>query len=86
MIRGYFATIGTRRRPVVDAVLHFPTLGDRGVQVWLLVDTGAERTVLAPLDATRWMRECGIGLAALAAGVPSRGRGGQWSTRSIEAV
>lgn len=86
MIRGYFATIRTRRRPVVDAVLHFPTLGDRGVQVRLLVDTGADRTVLAPVDATRLVREFGIDLAALAAGVPSRGIGGQWSTRTIEAV
>ena len=43
MIRGYFATIRTRRRPVVDAVLRFPTLGDRSVQVRLLVDTGADR-------------------------------------------
>ena len=86
MIRGYFATIRTRRRPVVDAVFHFPTLDDRSLQARLLVDTGADRTVLAPLDATRLVRELGIDLAALTAGAPSRGVGGLWSTRTIEAV
>ena len=43
--------------PVVDAVWRFPTLGDRSVQARLLVDTDADRTVLAPLDATRLGRE-----------------------------
>lgn len=86
MIRGYFATIRTRRRPVVDAVFRFPMFDDRSLQTRLLVDTGADRTVLAPVDATRLERELGIGLAALAAGVPSRGVGGQWSTRTMETV
>ena len=86
MIRGYFATIRTRQRPVVDAAFRFPTLGDRSLQARLLVDTGADRTVLAPLDAARLRRELGIDLAALAADAPSRGVGGQWNTRTIEAV
>jgi hypothetical protein len=86
MIRGYFATIGTRRRPVIDAVFQFPTISNHTFQVRLLVDTGADRTVLAPLDANRLGRELDIEITSLASGVPSRGVGGTWNTRTIETV
>jgi hypothetical protein len=86
MIRGYFTTFGTRRRPVVDAVFQFPTFGDRSFQARLLVDTGADRTVLAPLDANRLGRELGVEITSFATGAPSRGIGGLWGTRAIEAV
>jgi predicted aspartyl protease len=80
MIRGYYLTTRGRRRPFVDATLEFPTLGRRfGVQ--LLVDTGADRTVLAPLDAAR----LGVDLAALPEGAPSTGVGGRVPTRAIQA-
>lgn len=86
MIRGYFATIGTRRRPVIDAVFQFPTVTGRSFRVRLLVDTGADRTVLAPLDAMRLQRDFGVDISGLAVGIPSTGVGGQWGTRTIEAV
>jgi hypothetical protein len=86
MIRGYFATFGTRRSPVVDAVFQFPTISNRIFQVRLLVDTEVDRTVLAPLDANRLGRELGVEITSLASGVPSRGVGGLWSTRTIEIV
>jgi hypothetical protein len=71
---------GGRTRPFVDAVFEFPTLG-RGLRVELLVDTGADRTVLAPLDAAK----LGADLTALPAGLPSTGIGGQMPTRTIPA-
>jgi hypothetical protein len=86
MIRGYFANVGARRRPVIDAVFQFPTITDRTFRVRLLVDTGADRTILAPLDAARLRLELGIDITALAAGAPSRGVGGLWGTRTIEAA
>ncbi len=86
MIRGYFATAGVRRRPFLDAVFSFPTLSDRSFEVRLLVDTGADRTVLAPLDANRLQRELGIAITSLPVGALSRGVGGQMPTRIMAAV
>jgi predicted aspartyl protease len=81
MIRGYFST-GVTRRPFVSAHFQFSTLGNQLHPVELLVDTGADRTLLSPVDA----RRLGINLAALESGLPSIGVGGQAQTRAIEAV
>src|SRR5919202_16117 len=53
MIRGYLSSIASRQRPFVGALFQFPTLGNRQLTVELLIDTGSDRTVLAPLDAMR---------------------------------
>jgi len=81
MIRGYL-TIGTTRRPFVSARLQFPNLGNQLHPVELLVDTGADRTLLSLLDALR----LGINMDILESGLPSIGVGGQAATRTIEAV
>jgi len=86
MIRGYFSTQGSRRRPFIDAVLQFPTLNDRSLDVKLLVDTGADRTILSPLDARRLARRFALDLVMLPTGAPSTGVGGQSDTRTLEAV
>jgi len=52
MIRGYFSTVGTIRRPFLYCEFEFPSspeVGTGGAE--LLVDTGADRTILSPLDA-----------------------------------
>jgi hypothetical protein len=54
MIQGYFSPAGTTRRPFVQALLQFPSRGPRQVTVELLVDTGADRTMLGPVDARRF--------------------------------
>jgi hypothetical protein len=86
MIRGYFSTQGTRRRPFIDAILQFPTLNDRSLDVKLLVDTGADRTILSPLDARRLARRYALDLTTLPQGAPSTGVGGRSDTRTLETV
>ena len=52
MIRGYYSTVGAVRRPFLFCSLEFPkhpNVGASGVE--LLVDTGADRTILSPIDA-----------------------------------
>ena len=86
MIRGYFLTRGGRRRPFIDAAFQFPTISNFTFRVRLLVDTGADRTTISPLDASRLELEVRINLAVLPRGVPSAGVGGQVGTRTTEAV
>jgi hypothetical protein len=54
--------------------------------VLLLVDTGADRTVLSPIDAIRLTRRFGVNLDDIPQGVSSTGVGGPASTRIIRAV
>lgn len=75
MIRGYLAGAAGRRRPFVDAHLVFPTLGLAG-RVPLLIDTGADTTLLAPTNALR----LGIPLTQLPPGPLSAGVGGTMPT------
>jgi len=86
MIRGYFSTQGTRRRHFIDAILQFPILNDRSLDVKLLVDTGADRTILSPLDARRLARRFALDLTTLPQGAPSTGVGGRSETRTLETV
>lgn len=86
MIRGYFFAGVSRRRPTIDAAFQFPTWGDRTFEVRLLVDTGADRTIIAPSDVVRLQAELDLDLGALPPGPPSRGVGGQTGTRTMQAV
>ena len=86
MIRGYFSDERGRRRPFVDAVFQFPILDNQRLQVPLLVDTGADRTILSPTDALRLSRRFDTNLAELQQSAPSTGVGGQATTRTIDAV
>lgn len=52
----------------------------------LLVDTGADRTILSPMDARRLGRELGFDIQTLIRGDPSTGVGGQMETRMIDAT
>lgn len=86
MIRGYFSTSRGRRRPFVKALLQFPTLQNQSLEAEFLVDTGADRTVLAPLDAVRLARRFRVDLKSLPAGASSTGVGGRVATRALDAV
>ena len=72
--------------PFVDASFEFPLLRAGSFEVPLLVDTGADRTILAPLDAMRLAGEVGVDIATLPQGVRSTGVGGQTDTRTVEAI
>jgi hypothetical protein len=85
VIRGYFLGRGFRRRPFVDVVLLFPGFNAEPLEVPLLIDTGADRTILAPNDARQLTERLGIDLAELPEGVPSIGVRGRMTTRTIEA-
>ena len=81
MIRGYFSTDRTIRRPFVRCELEFPDHPDiRPARVELLVDTGADRTMLSPAMADR----IGLNLDSLGTGRRSTGIGGSVSTRIVE--
>ena len=83
MIRGYYSTVGAVRRPFLYCSLEFPkhpNVGASGIE--LLVDTGADRTILSPIDAGNM----GLDVPALDVGLRSRGIGGEVSTRVVEST
>jgi hypothetical protein len=82
MIRGYFSPVRDGRRPYIWVTVRFPTLANRGLGVELLVDTGAERTVLTATQAAA----LGLDLSTLPVGAPTTGIGGRVITQSIDAV
>ena len=82
MIRGYMAGLPGRRRPFPHAILEFPTLDHRQLDVEFLIDTGADRSVLSPKDAQR----LGVDVAALPAGQPTVGVGGRMETFMVPAI
>ena len=85
MIRGYFATIGVRSRPFVDVSLTLAAFS--GIfKVQFLVDTGADRTVIGPLDARRLSRHFGANVLMFPRGPSSTGVGGQMDTYVASAV
>ena len=85
MIRGYFSTEATRRRPFIDAVFQFPAAVE-DFEVPLLVDTGADRTILSPIDALRLALDFDIDLTTFEQGYPSTGVGGQTPTRLANVI
>ena len=84
MIRGYFQQQAHRRRPFVDAVFQFPQ-HQITIPMRLLVDTGADHTVISPADALHLEMDFGLDLATLPKAT-STGVGGTADTRTIEAV
>ena len=86
MIRGYFHSRGGIRRPFVSARFQFPSFDNQILETRLLVDTGADRTVLAPRDCKRLMRQFGLDFSTLATTKPGAGVGGRVKMRTLEAI
>lgn len=82
MIRGYFSTRGGISRPYVTARFQFPSLENRTLETRLLVDTGADRTLLAPRDCKRLIRRFGLDLTSLATTATGTGIGGKVNMRA----
>ncbi len=86
MIRGWFSSPASGRRPIVTGLIEFPAAGNRALDLRFLIDTGADTTILGPRDAQRLRRELALDLGALARGRPVSGIGGQLQTRTIAAT
>src|SRR5205823_6451407 len=76
------------RQPFVAVTLQFPALHNpnRSFGVHLLVDTGADLTLVSPSDAIRLQSSLGIVLASLRQGPQMTGIGGSPQSRLIEAT
>lgn len=85
MIRGYYRSFDSVRRPYVDAVLDLPSLGVSGLELRFLVDTGADRVLLSPVAAVRLADRFQVDLSALPLAT-SQGVGGRARARTVEAV
>ncbi len=81
MIRGQMIAFGGRRRPFLLAYIAIPSQSISD-DVNLLVDTGADGTLLSPSDATRLR----LDLAKLPPGAPSTGVGGRVPTVYADAT
>ena len=81
MIRGYLSQSAGRKRPFVQAHVTIPSLSVSG-KLELLVDTGADSTLVGPADAS----DLGIDIRSLPRGATSRGVGGASETVSAEAT
>ncbi len=86
MIQGYFRIEGPQKRPYVDAVVQFPIINRQSLEISFLVDTGADRTILSPFDASRLREQFAVDLLSLPSGAPSSGVGGRAATRRIDAT
>ena len=53
MIPGYFQDEDSILRPFVDLTLEFPIADNQSLRVAFLVDTGADRTLISPVDGAR---------------------------------
>ncbi len=83
MIRGFFRHEGAKPRPFVVATFNFGQ-GTVNYATDLLIDTGADRTLLAPRDTTRLRLDYGIDLTRSPRGAPSTGVGGSIGTFAVE--
>ncbi len=82
MIRGYFSGSANAQRPFVNCAIAFPERPNLGsVSVEFLVDTGADVTILSPLD----VMDIGLDVDSLELGPPSTGLGGSTPMRVVDA-
>jgi hypothetical protein len=82
MHRGYYVGSPGRRRALVAGTFIFPSLNTYRLGVRLLIDTGADRTVLSLDDA----QSLGAALDGFPAGTMLGGVGGRVATRLVDAV
>jgi hypothetical protein len=85
MIRGYFRNVGTSRRPFVDGRFLFTGMAVV-LEAPLLVDTGADRTIISSFDAGRLSSLLGVDFSTFPTGAPTVGVGGLMGTRLVEAT
>ncbi len=86
MIPGYFRDQDSILRPFVNLTLEFPIANNQSLEISFLIDTGADRTLISPVDGVRLRGELGVDILDLPFGSPIVGVGGQTETRMIDAT
>ena len=86
MNSGYFRRQGSTQRPYIDLTVRFPVANNQSLRIAFLVDTGADRTLISPVDGARLRSELGVDILDLPFGSPIGGIGGQLETRMIDAT
>ena len=86
MIPGYFRDQDSILRPFVNLTLEFPIANNQSLEISFLIDTGADRTLISPVDGVRLRGELGVDILDLPFGSPIVGVGGQTETRMIDAA
>lgn len=86
MILGYFRDQDSILRPFVNLTLEFPIANNQSLEISFLIDTGADRTLISPVDGVRLRGELGVDILDLPFGSPIVGVGGQTETRMIDAT
>lgn len=87
MIAGYFkAEIGLYRSPYIDVLVTSPDAADRSFELSFVIDTGADRTLLSPIDGQRLCRRLEVDMQSLPHGNPVGGIGGAVQTKVFRAT
>ncbi len=86
MKSGYFRHQGSTQRPYAGLTVQFPIANNQFLDISFLVDTGADRTLLSPIEGPRLRQRLGVDLLDLPFGSPIGGIGGQIETRMIDAI
>ena len=89
MIRGEFRTIDDADdapAPCVSGIVHIPSIGVREMNVWFLIDTGADRSLIGDRDADYMFQRFNVDSARLRRGPSSQGLGGVAEMRTAEAT
>jgi hypothetical protein len=80
MIEGFFGA-GATPRPLIELTLEFVDFPNVSLDATFLIDTGAFRTMIGPVEALRLQQDLRVPLTDLRAGGPSMGVGGFVPTR-----
>ena len=87
MIAGYFeAEAALYRRPYIDVIVTSPNADDPSIDLPFMIDTGADLTLVSPIDGQRLCRRLGVDLQSLPRGGAIGGIGGTVQTRVVRAT
>lgn len=84
MTAGYFrAEAGLYRRPYIDVLVTSPDADDHSFELSFVIDTGADVTLISPIDGQRLCRRLGVDLQSLPRGGLVGGIGGAVQTKVV---
>lgn len=86
MVTGYFVAEGGFRRPYIEVEVTFLDADNQSIEIPFVVDTGADHTLLSPLDADRLHRLLEVDIRTMPRGNLIGGVGGYVETRTVRAT